>query len=124
VLDEIADHYTNLYARNDPDKIHQDLPVKFGFHTNKSTKPMIINALNAALREIDYIERDIRACHEMDAYEIKSNGSYGAKDGQHDDHVIVTAGGVWLSFEMDLPRYVTAESRKRQKRTIKSEASV
>ncbi|MFW5916316.1 MAG: hypothetical protein ACOCTM_02455 [Bacteroidota bacterium] len=124
VLDEISEHYDNLYARQDHDKINQDIPIKYGFHTNKSTKPMIMNALNAALREYGYIERDIRACHEMDVYEVKPNGSYGAVEGQHDDHVIVTAGGVWLSYDMELPRVVNQSDKKRPVNRIKNESTI
>lgn len=128
ILDEIADYYENLYAREEHDKIREDLPKKYGFHTNRSTKPMIIDALNAALREGGYIERDIRACNEMDAYEIKPDGSYGAVDGEHDDHVIVTAGGVWLSYKMPKPQILTSEFSSRYKnigkKKIRSEATI
>ena len=58
VLDQIAPYYSNLYARQEsPDKVRHGLPVKYGFHTNKATKPLIIDKLNAALRENGYIER-------------------------------------------------------------------
>jgi hypothetical protein len=128
ILDEIADYYDNLYAREDHEKIQVDTPKKYGFHTNKSTKPMIVDALNAALRESGYIERDIRACNEMDAYEIKPDGSYGAVDGEHDDHVIVTAGGVWLSYKMEKPVLLTKEHKSRYqnigKRKVQSEATI
>lgn len=128
VLDEIADHYENLYAREDHDTIQDNRPKKYGFHTNKSTKPMIIDALNAALREGSYIERDIRACNEMDSYEIKPDGSYGAVDGEHDDHVIVSAGGVWLCYKMDKPVILDSNYKSKfrniGKQKIKSEATI
>lgn len=128
ILDEIADYYNNLYVREDHDKINLDKPKKYGFHTNQSTKPMIIDALNAALREGGYIERDVRACHEMDAYEIKPDGSYGAVDGEHDDHVIVTAGGVWLCYKMPKPIILDENHKSRYrnigKQKIKSEATI
>lgn len=125
ILDEIADHYDNLYAREDHERIRTDIPRKYGFHTNSATKPMIINFLNAALRDNLYIEKDIRACHEMDTYEVKSDGSYGAIDGTHDDHVIVTAGGTWLSYNMPLPVEINTEYKSRTpSRVIKSEATI
>jgi len=124
VLDEIAPHYDNLFSRTTPDQIKQGIPVKYGFHTNKSTKPMIIDCLNAALREESYVERDIIACDEMDTFEIKRNGSYGAVSGQHDDNVIVTAGTNWLSSSyMDLPK-LFVKKKKSKKRRIISEASL
>lgn len=116
VLDEIVPYYDYLYARIDPAKINQGVPIKYGFHTNMSTKPMIIDTLNAAIRDTLYIERDTRACDEMDYYEIKENGTYGAVEGQNDDHVITSAGGVWLSIKhMELPVVIEKVIRKRKK---------
>jgi hypothetical protein len=133
VLDEIAPHYKNLYMRNDIEKVGDSFIPKYGFQTNVKTKSMIINSLNAAARErfmkitgqnegYYYIERDIRAVNEMSWFETKPNGSQGAVDGEHDDHVIVTAGGVWLcnSF-MPLPKIKSSVTVRKRKPT--SEAS-
>lgn len=123
VLDEISGDYDNLYARVDPEKVREGAPVIYGFHTNIKTKPMIIDALNAALRDDGYVERDTRACDEMDWYEVKPDGSYGAVDGKHDDHVIATAIGVWLCYSyMDLPKPITKSARRRSGRAA-SEAT-
>lgn len=127
VLDEISGSYDNLYAREDHSKIQGDMPKKYGFHMNTATKPMVINFLNAALRDSMYAEKDERATYEMDGYEIKPNGSYGAIDGMHDDHVIVSAGGSWLCYNMPLPIEITEEfkSKRRPKRKkIQSEATI
>ena len=58
VLDEIVDYYPNIYARTDPAKIRQGAPIMYGFHTNSATKPMVINALNAAMRDDQIIITD------------------------------------------------------------------
>jgi hypothetical protein len=124
VLNEIVKFYKNIFARNDPEKIRQGIPAKYGFHTNSSTKPMIIDELNGSLREETYIERDARATYQMDTYEIKPDGSYGAVEGQHDDHVMVTAIGVWACLKyMPMPREVV-RVKPRASRTIVSEASI
>lgn len=125
VLDKIAPHYSNLYTRDSPEDVRNKLPTKYGFHTNMSTKPMIIDTLNAALRDSLYVERDMRACDEMDYYEIKPDGTYGAIDGQHDDHVMSTAGAVWISSKMPLPRRIeqVSQSISRSYKPI-SEASI
>lgn len=125
VLDKIAPHYENLYTRDTPEDVRNKLPAKYGFHTNISTKPMIIDCLNANLRDEGYIERDIRACDEMDYYEIKPDGSYGAIIGQHDDHVMTTAGVNWISSRMPLPVKIqtVSPSWNTQKRAI-SEATI
>ena len=116
VLDQIAPHYDNLYARIDPEKINQGIPIKYGFHTNKTTKILITDTLNAALRDTLYVEKDIRACDEMDYFVLTDRGKMGAVEGQHDDHVIATAGGLWLALEyMELPKEVEIVVRKKKK---------
>ncbi len=97
VLDEIGQVYDNLYHRSNPEDIAAKVPTKWGFHTNSATKTMIIDTLNAALRDEGYIERDERACNEMDCYEEKPDKSLGAVDGQKDDIVMSTAGAIWLA---------------------------
>jgi len=49
IMDTICDFYDNLFARTDPDKVKQGIPIKYGFHTNKQTKSMIIDRLLAAM---------------------------------------------------------------------------
>jgi len=105
VLDEIVPHYENIFARTDPEKIRQGLPIKYGFHTSPKTKPMIITLMNAALRDGEYTEYDKRVCDEYDTYEIKPNGTYGAVDGCHDDLVMSTAIGLWACLKhLELPK--------------------
>jgi hypothetical protein len=118
VLNTIEKYYPNLFIRNDYEKVGDGYVPKFGFQTTVKTKGMIMDAHNAAARERylqdlgqqedrGYVERDQRAVNEMDWFEIKTDGSIGAIDGQHDDIEICTAGGIWLSNSfMPLPFYV------------------
>jgi hypothetical protein len=123
ILDEISPHYPNLFARTDPEKIRMKAPIKWGFHTNAGTKSLIINTLNAAIREESYVERDERACDEMDTLEYKQDGTIGAVDGSHDDHVITRAGVVWLALKwMPLP-VIQRPFKTDKDRAIQSEAS-
>jgi hypothetical protein len=123
ILDEIAPHYSNLFARTDPEKIRMKAPIKWGFHTNSGTKSLIINTLNAALRDETYEERDERACDEMDTLEYKVDGTIGAVDGSHDDHAITRSGVVWMSLKyMPIP-VVSVPFKTDRERTIQSEAS-
>nr|BDD48116.1 hypothetical protein 32 [Balneolaceae bacterium] len=108
-----------MYTRTDREKVDEGKPLKYGFHTNQATKTMIINRLIAALRDEEYIERDEIACNEMDYYEIKEDGTMGAKEGTHDDVLITTAGGVWLALNyMQPPQFdkTTEEYRNRRPR--------
>ena len=123
VLDEIAEDYDNLYARVDPEKVRLGAPVLYGFHNNRKTRPMIIDALNAGLRDQSYIERDSRACDEMDWFVMSSKGKYEAQEGKHDDHVISTAIGVWLcNSYMDVPKVINKEGKRKSGRAV-SEAT-
>jgi hypothetical protein len=70
---------------------------------------MIIDQLNAAMRDDLYIERDQRACDEFDSYEIKPDGSYGAVEGSHDDLVISRAGVIWMGLKYMDPPYLIKE---------------
>lgn len=122
ILDEIAPHYSKLFARTDPEKIRMRVPIKYGFHTNSGTKSLIINTLNAALREGLYVEKDERACDEMATLEYKMDGTIGAVEGSHDDIAITTAGVVWMSLKfMSLP--VITKPFTTSKDIIISEAS-
>lgn len=117
ILDEVVKYYPNIYVRTDPEKIRQGLPVRYGFHTNQSTKPMIIDHMNGILRDDMYIERDARACDEMDTYEIKPNGTYGATEGCHDDIVMPSAIGLWAAFKlMPMPAEIVNRGKRKQGR--------
>lgn len=107
ILQQIKDAYDNLYERKaSADKIKEGRSTMYGFHTNKSTKPKIIDNLIAVLREHSYVERDARCLDEYCCYEkkLKPKGAYGAVDGKHDDLLMTRAIGLWISeFEMDKP---------------------
>jgi hypothetical protein len=127
IVDQLADHYDNLYTRTSPDAVREGVPAKYGFHTNSKTKKQIIDALIKALREKGYIERDVRALDEMDTFEQKADGTVGAEDGCKDDMVITTAGDVWLALEhMDPPRVQDLEemNQRRKGRRVLGEASI
>lgn len=108
ILTQIKDVYPNLYARHQSDDaIREGLPVRYGFHTNVSTKPMIISTLVKVIREGLYVERDKRCLDEYLNYEKKQNGSFGARSGAHDDLLMTRAIGLHISlYEMELPRVV------------------
>ena len=109
ILNQIKSIYPNLYARKQSeDAIVQGLPVRYGFHTNVATKPMIISTLVKVIRDGLYVERDKRCIDEYLNYEKKPNGSFGAKAGTHDDLLMTRAIGLHICYyEMELPQVVT-----------------
>lgn len=108
ILNQLRDSYPNLYARRRSEQdIVEGVPVKYGFHTNVSTKPMVISMLVKAVRERLYVERDSECLAEFDTYERRQNGSYGALPGNHDDLLMTRAIGLHICFnEMEIPRTV------------------
>ena len=108
ILNEIRSIYPHLYARRlSAEEIRLHEPVKFGFHTNVKTKPLIISTLIEVVREHLYVERDERCLDEFLTYVRRQNGSYGAVDGKHDDLLMTRAIGLYVCFhEMPLPRFL------------------
>ncbi len=108
ILQQIRDVYPNIYARRQKEEdILNGKELKYGFHTNVSTKPMVIATLVMVIREHSYVERDERCLDEYNFYERKPNGAYGAIAGKHDDLLMTRAIGLHICFfEMDPPRVI------------------
>lgn len=89
ILEQVAVDYPRLYYRHSPvDGVSSYRP---GFHTNRSTKSMLVSNLIATLRDGTYIERDAGACAEYAVYEQRPDGSFGARPGNHDDMLMARA---------------------------------
>lgn len=108
ILDEIADSYRNLYHREGIDRETGRAVTHPGFHTNRSTKPLIVNRHIAAVRDHRYTERDTDAVGEHIAYERRADGSFGAKAGHHDDILMTRCIGLFIIEEMD--RHAAADT--------------
>ncbi len=125
ILNEISGKYSNLYCRTSLQEVKQGRPRRWGFHTNSSTKPMVINFLIKALRDGLYVERCIETTYELELYEYKDNGKeMGAIEGNHDDRVMATAILVWICYNYPLPTYINNNNFNKRKRKIVSEASM
>ena len=114
ILNQIKDVYTNLYARKQSDeKIKEQAPKKYGFHTNVATKPKIISTLVKVIRDHLYVERDARCLDEYLCYEKKKNGAFGAITGKHDDLLMTRAIGLQIAFyEIELPTIVVKTKKR------------
>lgn len=124
ILSQLSGAYSNLYARTPADKIKEGVPVKWGFHTNRATKTMIIDNMIHLLRESPYIERSYEACNEYDTYEKKENGSFGAIDGHHDDILMTRLIGMYVAYELPLPREQKEKTTTKKTQGIISEATI
>lgn len=129
ILDQIKDVYPNLYARKQSaEAIAEGAPKRYGWHTNVSTKPMIISTLVKVIRKQMYVERDERCIDEYLFYERKKNGAFGAIVGKHDDLLMTRAIGLHICFyEMEIPKIISkllsAAESKTHKRVV-SEATI
>lgn len=123
IFDTIAEYYDNLYSRTPADQIRDGIPAKYGFNTNKSTKPMIIANYVVMLREKGYVERNGAALDEARVYEQKQNGSFGAKDGKHDDILMTRMIGCYICYELPIPAIINENSSNRSSRAMVGESS-
>jgi hypothetical protein len=126
VLDIISHVYPHLYYRDDPSKIKEGLPLKYGFWTGKN-KSEIVSIMTRGLRDMGFIERDQRMLDECGWYELKPDGSYGAIDGQHDDIYMSSGICLWVSEKMPLPTpklYVDDMNAMPRRQMIRTEADM
>lgn len=105
LLNRIRNVYDNLYARPQSNEaVMQGQTMRYGFHTNAATKPMVISTLVQVVREGLYTERDPMCLDEYLVYERRPNGSFGAIPGCHDDLLMTRAIGLHICFhEMGFP---------------------
>ncbi len=82
--------YKNLYMREQLDEISRKIVKKYGFNTNRITRPQIIANFKALFREDPEIECDKDTLREMLAFIRHDNGKESAMDGKHDDLVMAS----------------------------------
>ncbi|MDR0510229.1 MAG: hypothetical protein LBH06_03965 [Rikenellaceae bacterium] len=106
----IKNVYPNLYYRDDPQKIREGVPLRYGFFTGSGagdgSKSGLVTQMNKRLRDMLYIERDKRALDEIRYYELKLNGTWGALEGHHDDVYMSRAIALKVSATMPPPTEV------------------
>lgn len=108
ILNLVREVYDNLYARKQSaEDIKAKAPLKYGYHTNTLTKPVLIHNLRTVIREHLYTERCEECLDEYHTYIETEKGGYEAMEGYHDDRLMTRAIGMQVCFhEMDLPQIV------------------
>lgn len=127
IIDEIADCYTNLYiGRTEVDKVTQKVTNVYGFHTNTLTKEQVIDNYVAYVEDELYEEPDEQAYVELLIYERKEDGTMGNVDGKnnHDDIVMSTGIGLWVSQRMPMPTWKSEETGGMIIMNVGTEASI
>lgn len=120
ILDTIMDCYPNLYMRTTIDSITKQESTKPGFLTTSKTKNLIIDTMNAALRDDQYQECDARALDEASIFVQHPDGTMGNVKGKglHDDMVITSAGCLYLDRHyMPMPKIISSTPIRNKIRT-------
>lgn len=122
IMDIVARLYGNLYMRSTPEEsVKEGVQPKWGFQTDGSTKPKIINFLKECLRD-DLWDEPSSLCLDQMATYMEDNGKTEADHGSHDDAVMSRAIGLWICYkEMPMPAWLKINSEKSDKRTIQND---
>ncbi|MBP5388812.1 MAG: hypothetical protein J6Y27_00485 [Bacteroidales bacterium] len=115
ILDIVSELYDNLYMRSAPEEdVDGNIVYKWGFQTNRSTKPKIINFMKESLRDGLWDEPSKTCCAQMASY-MEDHGKTDAEHGKHDDAVMSRAIGLWICYkEMDLPKWKKAPEKPKE----------
>ena len=107
ILDIVGKLYKNLYMRSAPEENADGTIVyKWGFQTNRLTKPKIINFMKECLRDDLWDEPSTYCCSQMASY-MEDHGKTNAEHGKHDDVVMSRAIALWICYkEMPQPEWI------------------
>ncbi len=94
-------HYPKLYHHEDALKADGHEEPRAGWVTTRITKPLIIDALAAALRDDTYHPMDPILIAEALVFSYQNNGTMSAPEGFHDDTVIAHAIAVYIASQPD-----------------------
>lgn len=117
IMDIVARCYDNIYMRSAPEEDADGKVVfKWGFQTNRATKPKIINFMKECLRDDLWDEPSDLCCAEMSSY-MEDHGKTDAEHGKHDDVVMSRAIGLWVCYkEMPLPTWIQVREKEQSVR--------
>lgn len=85
--------------------VTSDRTPRYGWHTNKATKPKLVNDFVKALRDGVLVLHDSRFLAEAHTFVSDGKGGYAASEGAHDDHVLSHLIAYQLC--LDVGRYPT-----------------
>jgi phage terminase large subunit len=80
--------YFNMFVREVEDSITQKTEKRYGFQTNKLTRPLVIAALVTIVREHPEYMNDITTLEEMLTFVRNERGKPEAQKGAHDDTIM------------------------------------
>jgi hypothetical protein len=105
VIDAIRHKYWNLYRRETLDKTTREKTYTIGFQTTGTSKPLLVDRLEEAIREetIQIHSEDlIKECKTFVQTDESGKQGYGAEGSAHDDRVM--AMGLAVMGIRDIPK--------------------
>jgi hypothetical protein len=122
-IDHIKHKYYNMYRRKVFDKISNTETEALGWRTTQTTKPLLVDNLEQAIREVSLHVHSRRSIKEMRTFiqtEESGKQGFGAEEGKNDDTVI--ANGLALQAIKNLPLQKKPETvaQKKLREYIKS----
>lgn len=92
--------YPNQYVREEsPDQYTGKLVKRFGFNTNKLTRPLALGMLRTVMREHPERVRDLTTLEEMTVFVKNEKGKPEAAEGQHDDCIMARAINCYIASQ-------------------------
>ncbi len=92
--------YENFYIREQsPDSFTSKMSKKYGFNTNKATRPDMLGKLKTFVREESYKLLDIDLLLEMTTFIKNEKGRPEAAKGTHDDMVMARAINIAIAWQ-------------------------
>lgn len=91
VMDQIKRKYLNVYRREVFDKISNSYKESLGWKTTLTTKPLLVDALEEAVRNVDVRVHSAQALSELKTFVRTDEGDkkgFGAEGSKKDDRVI------------------------------------
>jgi len=95
--------YPHQYVREEsPDNFTGKLVKRFGFNTNKLTRPLALGMLRTLVREHPERLLDIDTLEEMTVFVKNEKGRPEAAQGQHDDCIMARAINCYISSQQTI----------------------
>jgi len=114
-----------FYRLGSPQDATAPPPRKYGYQTNRQTKPTFCEHHQVVLANDLYIERCLEAAIEHETFEYKNDGTLGAANASHDDRLITRALGVYIILQkMDPPVILDPNYSFTTRRKITGEATM
>jgi phage terminase large subunit len=94
--------YKRMYYRETEDSYTHKVQQKYGFRTDRVTRPLIIANLVKIVREESHLINDIPTLNEMLTFVRNEKGKPEAQEGKHDDNIIGLAIAHYIRGQQEM----------------------